>query len=201
MSRLASSMPLVGPELSLSGSRPVPHPPDFIPSSPGSTALSTSLARDAMMAYAYSLYDTPGPGSAPLGLTSVPILSPIPESDATDYVYRNRLLPLLLVLLEHHPQHLPILLLLSCTYHALGDFDASLAVSHRILAIKPDYVEAMSNIGTTMKALGQPEKAYSWWWKALQLRPTYWDALVCLFHYYTSDVIELYVLYRTTYSA
>ncbi|TFK89960.1 glycosyltransferase family 41 protein [Polyporus arcularius HHB13444] len=129
------------------------------------------------MAYAYSLYDTPGPGSAPLGLTSVPILSPLPESDATDYVYRNRLLPLLLVLLEHHPQHLPILLLLSCTYHALGDFDASLAVSHRILAINPDYVEAMSNIGTTMKALGQPEKAYSWWWKALQLRPTYWDAL------------------------
>ncbi|KAI0756987.1 TPR-like protein [Daedaleopsis nitida] len=129
------------------------------------------------MAYAYYLYDTPGPGLTPSGLTSIPILHSPPEAGPADHVYRNRLLPLLLTLLEIHPQHLPLLLLLACTYYALGEFDTSLSISHKILAINSNYVEAMSNIGTTMKALGQVEKAYEWWWKALQLRPTYWDAL------------------------
>ncbi len=144
----------------------------------GHNALSTTLARDAIMTYAYYLYDSPRPASTPLGLTSVPILYAPPESQAPDYTYRHLLLPLLLSLLEHHPHHLPILLLLACTYYALGDHDSSLAISHKILSINSDYVESMSNIGTTMKALGQTEKAYEWWWKALQLRPTYWDALV-----------------------
>ncbi|RPD82549.1 TPR-like protein [Lentinus tigrinus ALCF2SS1-7] len=169
---------LFGPEhpANPSSAHPLPrHEPT--PPSAGSNPLTTNLARDAMMAYAYFLYDSPGPGSTPLGLTSVPIFYATPESDTTDYTYRNRLLPLLLTLVEYHPQHLPILLLLACTYHALGDFDASLSISHRILSLNPQYVEAMSNIGTTMKALNQTEKAYEWWWKALQLRPTYWDAL------------------------
>ena len=144
-----------------------------------------------MMAYAYFLYDSPGPGLTPLGLTSVPIFYPRPESDGTDYIYRNRLLPLLLALLDYHPEHLPILLLLACTYYALGDFDASLSISHRILSLDPEYVEAMSNIGTTMKALNQTEKAYEWWWKALQIRPTYWDALVSLFPHCMPDVVNL----------
>ncbi|KAI0335269.1 TPR-like protein [Cubamyces sp. BRFM 1775] len=131
------------------------------------------------MAYAYYLYDSPGPGRTPLGLTSVPILhTPSPqEDDSPDRVYRHRLLPLLLALRELHPNHVPILLLLACTYHALGDLETSLSISHQILSINANYVEAMSNIGTTMKALGQTDKAYEWWWKALQIRPTYWDAL------------------------
>ncbi|KAH9849758.1 TPR-like protein [Lenzites betulinus] len=128
------------------------------------------------MAYAYYLYDSPGPGRAPLGLTSVPILH-LTTAEAPDNTYRDRLLPLLLALREVHPNHIPILLLLACTYYALGDLHTSLSISHQILAINANYVEAMSNIGTTMKALGQTENAYEWWWKALQLRPTYWDAL------------------------
>ncbi|KAI0825131.1 glycosyl transferase family 41-domain-containing protein [Trametes gibbosa] len=141
-------------------------------------ALSNGLARDAMIAYAYHLYDSPGPQGTPLGLTSVPILHlPTSHHRAPDSTYRDRLLPLLLLLRQLHPDHLPTLLLLACTYYALGDLHASLAISHHILAINADYVEAMSNIGTTMKALGKIEQAYEWWWKALQLRPTYWDAL------------------------
>ncbi|KAI0669899.1 TPR-like protein [Trametes maxima] len=129
------------------------------------------------MAYAYYLYDTPGPGRTPLGLTAVPISHVPPKEDPPDRVYRERLLPLLLSLRDLHPGHIPILLLLACTYYALGEFQTSLSISHHILSLNAGYVEAMSNIGTTMKALGHTDKAYEWWWKALQLRPTYWDAL------------------------
>ncbi|OJT15839.1 hypothetical protein TRAPUB_3437 [Trametes pubescens] len=160
------------------GLPPAPPSIDSHPAAGPGAALSTSLARDAMMAYAYYLYDTPGPGKTPLGLTSIPILHTPPHPEAPDRVYRERLLPLLLALREIHPNHTPILLLLACTYYALGDLHTSLAISQQILTINATYVEAMSNIGTTMKALGQTDKAYEWWWKALQIRPTYWDALV-----------------------
>ena len=36
----------------------------------------------------------------------------------------------------------------------------------------------MNNIGTAMRAQGRNDQAYEWWWKALQCRPIYWDALV-----------------------
>ena len=38
----------------------------------------------------------------------------------------------------------------------------------------------MSNMGTTLKAMGQLEVAIQWWWKAVHLRPDYWDAVVNL---------------------
>ncbi|CDO71565.1 Glycosyltransferase Family 41 protein [Trametes cinnabarina] len=163
--------------ISLPPLAPPPLPP-IPPAAVGPHSLfSTSLARDAMMAYAYYLYDSPGPGRTPLGLTPVPIVHSPPEDESPDIIYRNRLLPLLLALREIHPNHIPILLLLACTYYALGDLETSLAISYQILAINANYVEAMSNIGTTMKALGRIDKAYEWWWKALKIRPTYWDAL------------------------
>ncbi|EJF66698.1 TPR-like protein [Dichomitus squalens LYAD-421 SS1] len=135
------------------------------------------MARDAMMAYAYYLYDSPLAGAPSMGLTTVPIRYVAPQDDTIENIYRGRLLPLLLTLVQYHPNHLPILLLLACTYHVLGDYHHSLSISQQILSHDPEYVEAMSNIGTTMKALGQTEQAYEWWWKALQLRPTYGDAL------------------------
>lgn len=36
----------------------------------------------------------------------------------------------------------------------------------------------MSNIGTTLKAMGRYQEAEAWWWKAIRLRPIYWDAMV-----------------------
>lgn len=41
-------------------------------------------------------------------------------------------------------------------------------------------VEAMHNLGSIMETLGRNYEAYEWWWKAVQLRPNYWDALVRL---------------------
>ena len=39
----------------------------------------------------------------------------------------------------------------------------------------------MYNIGTSMRALGRDDQAYEWWWKAIQSRPTYWDAIVSVY--------------------
>ena len=38
----------------------------------------------------------------------------------------------------------------------------------------------MSNLGTTLKAMGRASDAVQWWWKAVNLRPYYWDAVVSL---------------------
>ena len=153
------------------------------------------------MAYAYYLYDTPG-RPRPAGLTpSLVGPTDAPGTLSTESIYRLQLLPLLSTLRVLHPRHIPVLLLLACTYYALGDYQTSVSLSYEILAIDPECVEAMSNLGTTFKALGQEDQAYEWWIKALRIRPTYWDAMVsqtrarvCLM---TSQVAST----RTTYSA
>lgn len=39
-------------------------------------------------------------------------------------------------------------------------------------------VEAMSNIGTSLMAMGHIDDAERWWWKVISLKPMYWDAIV-----------------------
>ncbi|OCH96162.1 TPR-like protein [Obba rivulosa] len=134
-----------------------------------------SADRDTILAYAYHLYESVD--RRPAGLTPMPLSSPSQEPATVETIYRLRLVPLLFTLRSIYPSDLSILLLLACTYHALGEFESSLAVSHEILSLDATYVEAMCNIGTTLKSLGQLDNAYEWWWKALQLRPMYWDAL------------------------
>ncbi|KAH9944382.1 TPR-like protein [Epithele typhae] len=129
------------------------------------------------MVYAYNAYDAPGPSFVPVGLTSAPLANISPGILVPSESYRTRLIPVLTTLLALHPHHLPAMLLLACIYYALGDFDSSIAVNDQILSIDANYVEAMNNIGTAMKAQGQIQKAFEWWWKALQVRPTFWDAL------------------------
>lgn len=148
------------------------------PSRHDSNPFATTMARDAAMAYAYHLYES-SPPLPPVGLTHSPLLSAMTSPNlSTEDIYRFQLLPLLTTLRNLHPTHLPIMLLLACTHYSVGDYQASLALSHNILAIDANFVEAMSNIGTTYKAMGQEDLAYEWWWKALQIRPTYWDAMV-----------------------
>lgn len=36
----------------------------------------------------------------------------------------------------------------------------------------------MSNIGTSLKAMGRIDDAERWWRKAISLKPVYWDAIV-----------------------
>uniref|UniRef100_V5ER50 protein O-GlcNAc transferase n=2 Tax=Kalmanozyma brasiliensis (strain GHG001) TaxID=1365824 RepID=V5ER50_KALBG len=124
--------------------------------------VSSPEVRDQLLQYAHGLY-TQGP--------------PQPDASAkgTDKLHPT-LLPLLHTLHKLHPTHLPVLLLLSCAYYAADNFAGSLWYNRLILRIDPNYVESMSNIGTTLRALGRYREAESWWWRAIRLRPGYWDA-------------------------
>ncbi|GAA5862952.1 hypothetical protein JCM1840_002337 [Sporobolomyces johnsonii] len=134
-------------------------PSSALPPTSASTTLSdpTLLAsvaspqkRDYLLSYAHTLY-AKDPGS-------------------------SELLPLLHTIESIHPDHLPTLLLISCVYYTRGELESSLYYNKRLLAYDPSYVEAMSNIGTTLRAMGKWSEAETWWWKAIKLRPTYWDA-------------------------
>ncbi|KAJ2549837.1 hypothetical protein EV175_004295 [Coemansia sp. RSA 1933] len=88
-----------------------------------------------------------------------------------------KLIPMLLCLHQQHKRHLPTLLLLACVYFSNNELELSLEQNERILKIDPNYIEAMYNIGTTLRSMGKPAEAESWWWRAVQLRPGYWDAV------------------------
>ncbi|KAI0078879.1 TPR-like protein [Panus rudis PR-1116 ss-1] len=150
-----------------------PVRPDFGATQPNPFA--SSLNRDALLSYAYHLYDSRKDASH--GLTHQPLFEPLPIPQTPAELYKARLLPLLITLKSLHPTYIPILLLLACTYHALGNFEESLHVNYEILKLHPHYAEAMCNIGTTLRMLGRNEEAFEWWWKALRTRPTYWDAM------------------------
>ncbi|CAO3598974.1 unnamed protein product [Absidia cylindrospora] len=89
--------------------------------------------------------------------------------------------PLLLSLLhsmhDAYPTHLPTILLLACVYYSHQDYISSLQFNQLILKYDPQYVEAMSNIGTTLRILGRTSEAEKWWYQAVRLRPGYWDAV------------------------
>lgn len=140
--------------------------------------IKSPQVRDELLQYAHHLYST----SVAVGEKS--------ELEKTDLVHQKAprrstrggtklhptLLPLLHALHKLHPEHLPTLLLLSCTYYTSGNLAGSLWYNNLILRIDSNYVEAMSNIGTALRALGYWKEAESWWWRALQLLPGYWDA-------------------------
>ncbi|KAG0292102.1 hypothetical protein BGZ98_002727 [Dissophora globulifera] len=108
--------------------------------------------RDHLLSYAHTLYATnPSPGSP--------------------------LIPILETISSFHKSHLPTLLLLACVYYTQRNYGMSLRYNHLILTKDPNYVEAMSNIGTTLRSMGRQPEAESWWWKAVRLRPGYWDAV------------------------
>ncbi|KAJ2909386.1 hypothetical protein GGI21_001935, partial [Coemansia aciculifera] len=87
------------------------------------------------------------------------------------------LVDMLLCLHQLHSRHLPTLLLLACAYFSRGQAEKSLEYNELILKIDPNYVEAMSNIGTTLRSMGKAADAEMWWWQAVKLRPGYWDAV------------------------
>ncbi|SPO23110.1 related to UDP-N-acetylglucosaminyltransferase [Ustilago trichophora] len=124
--------------------------------------VSSPEVRDQLLQYAHGLY-TQGPPQADASAKGLDKLHPT-------------LLPLLHTLHKLHPNHLPTLLLLSCAYYAADNYAGSLWYNNLILRIDPNYVESMSNIGTTLRALGRYQEAESWWWRAVRLRPGYWDA-------------------------
>jgi hypothetical protein len=111
--------------------------PTAAPFSVQESSLGTSIARDALLAYAHRLYnDSTDP---PLGLT------PAPQQTGADSsrLHHDQLIPLLESIKSQHPQHLPTLLLLSCVQYTIGDYDACLSTCNLILSIDPDYVRRL----------------------------------------------------------
>jgi hypothetical protein len=98
------------------------------------SSLGTSIARDALLAYAHRLYNDST--DAPLGLTPVPQQT----ETASSGLHHGQLIHLLESIRSQHPQHLPTLLLLSCVQYSIGDYDACLSTCYLILSIDPDYV-------------------------------------------------------------
>ncbi|KAF9940709.1 hypothetical protein BGZ67_007050 [Mortierella alpina] len=111
--------------------------------------------RDHLLSYAHMLY----------------------ASEAANPSAASPLIPTLQLISKFHEDHLPTLLLLACVYYTKRDYKLSLYYNNVILRKDPNYVEAMSNIGTTLRSMGRQAEAESWWWKAVRLRPGYWDAV------------------------
>ncbi|GJJ09471.1 hypothetical protein Clacol_003694 [Clathrus columnatus] len=137
--------------------------------------LASEFARDALLSYAYRVYNSNI--SLPLGLSINPIFDDSMETSIPANAYTTELLPILYSLKQYHPNHLPVLLLLGCSLYSVGDYNGSVTVNLEILRVKPNYVEAMSNIGTALLAMGRSQEAEAWWWKAIRLQPLYWDAI------------------------
>jgi predicted O-linked N-acetylglucosamine transferase (SPINDLY family) len=131
--------------------------------------------RDQLLRYAHNLYSTASTTSR-VDAKSNGVHSDNGRDIKSITKVHPTLFPLLHTLHDLHPQDLPTLLLLSCAYYSSGDLAASLWYNKVILKIDPTYVESMSNIGTTLRSLGKWKEAESWWWKAIKLRPGYWDA-------------------------
>ena len=119
--------------------------------------------RDEVLNYAHHLYAAAVANGGTQGSSDADALHPV-------------LLPLLHSINRMHQTHLPTLLLLSCVYYTIGNIPGSLWYNNNILRINSNYVEAMSNIGTALRTMGYWREAESWWWRALQLLPGYWDA-------------------------
>ncbi|KAG0368003.1 hypothetical protein BGZ54_002859 [Gamsiella multidivaricata] len=111
--------------------------------------------RDHLLSYAHMLY----------------------ASEAANPTPASPLIAILETIHNLHKAHLPTLLLLACVYYTQRNYKMSLHYNHLILTKDPNYVEAMSNIGTTLRSMGRQPEAESWWWKAVRLRPGYWDAV------------------------
>ncbi|KAG8762303.1 hypothetical protein FRC11_009945 [Ceratobasidium sp. 423] len=163
-----------------SGFMPITLNPSALPIHVPFNPLNSSLTRDAMLAHALNLYEHPGTGNRPpLGLTARPLDPETSEQEPVDpmQIYNIELLPMLTSLRALHPTHLPTALLLACVQYALNDYEGSLRTNREILTMNPIFVEAMSNIATALRAVGNLHDAESWWRRAVQLRPSYWDAV------------------------
>lgn len=100
--------------------------------------LESNVGRDALLAYAHRLYESPGrPG--PSGLSATPVFNLPNTTSSSEHEYQSQLLPIITMLRSLHPRHIPTLLLLGSVHFAMGDMSSSLAINHEILSLDPNY--------------------------------------------------------------
>jgi protein O-GlcNAc transferase len=107
---------------------------------PPPNPLASTSARDAVLTYAYQLYQSQrNPGATSI-LSATPVFNLVPAMTSLEHVYSSQLVPLLRTLRSLHPHHLPTLLLLGSVHYAMDDFTTSLSLNEEILVIDPEYV-------------------------------------------------------------
>ena len=78
---------------------------------------------------------------------------------------------------ESHDDWVEGMLLAGCLAYGLGDFDKAMHWYQTILARDSSHVEAMSNLAATLLALDRREEALNYWFAAVKLRPSYFEAV------------------------
>lgn len=69
------------------------------------------------------------------------------------------------------------ILLGGCVAYAMGDYVTAQDWYQKILTIDPNNVEAMSNLAATLFATNRPREAELQWRRAVELRPSYFEAV------------------------
>lgn len=69
------------------------------------------------------------------------------------------------------------LLLGGCLAYGLEDFSKAFDWYSKIIAIDPNHVEAISNLAATLLSLNRQEEAEQHWFRAVELRPSYFEAV------------------------
>ena len=78
---------------------------------------------------------------------------------------------------ESHEDWVEGMLLAGCLAYALGDFPKAMQWYQTILVRDSSHVEAMSNLAATLLALNRREEALNYWFAAVKLRPSYFEAV------------------------
>ncbi|KAI5810081.1 glycosyl transferase family 41-domain-containing protein [Peziza echinospora] len=69
------------------------------------------------------------------------------------------------------------MLLGGCIAHALNDLNSALSWYSKIIEIDASHVEALTNMGATLLALGRRSEAEAHWLKAVRAKPNYFEAV------------------------
>jgi tetratricopeptide (TPR) repeat protein len=78
--------------------------------------------------------------------------------------------------IKKDPKNIEVMTELTVCYYNMGQMDKALAVTERILAIKPSYTPAHYNLGAILAAKGEKEKARRAWEKLMKEYPNSPDA-------------------------
>jgi predicted O-linked N-acetylglucosamine transferase (SPINDLY family) len=79
------------------------------------------------------------------------------------------------------------MLLGGCLAYGLNDFHTAQVWYGSVLKLEPENVEALSNMAATCSGLGQRQDAELYWRKAIELRPSYFEAIEHLVGLLCSD--------------
>ncbi|KAK7548646.1 glycosyl transferase family 41-domain-containing protein [Phyllosticta citricarpa] len=173
--------PSTNHELPRSESTPRPHQIDAFPATPGHD--SRHLHRSSWQKQVMNSVPRSGAKASDL-YSLIPKLSS--SSISSIYPQLGRDLPSLsfqaLDRITHFCQEsnwtwIDGILVGGCLAYALGDHQKALVWYSKILDVDPYHVEALSNVAATLHSLGRKQEAEQHWWRAIRLRPTYFEAV------------------------